>query len=598
MNVPLDRRFEVFIGSPFHGLKAVREALRDAILHAGHFPCGTELWAASPDPTLDVILGYLDRCDIHMLVLGANYGSMVPKEQSPDAAKKGLSFTEWEYEESIKSRRPVIAFLQDSKEVKLARKKQNSKEPRGAYDRFRNRVEAARVVVYFSGRAVGTMKLERDCVLALHTFRFGRPARELADRGWIRASSEEGKNLSAIRESPILQEVIERISKFDVLARRMNEQPIAKRTMARHFWAHMQRRVRDWCQAKSRDQDSNLDKRPMQIFFESGSTIVYLAKRFEEYILGGAGIHENWRIRTNNILCLLQFDLFTTNDARSFPDGKPDPEDKYGAIFPASWGVLERPPHRGPTPASTSEEAAIQTASTSLNEGGTPCTFIFAAASGWDVDHKYLEFRGPHVGSYKNKLFKRILLESDNPVVIFIDAVKFGSPRGDGCYTVFGRSSPLATWLKNKPIALCIGWEGATASLDPKSMNALRFSETNRDRKPDPDQILGHLVWIRKEIMKQQLGFDTEYFCQDECQPGGLWAGAFLLGNTRFCKEVPVISGISLPCLDEARDLGVGPLRAAKEKEQKKRRERTKGTLESAGRPVSSSGRKRRTRKI
>ncbi len=547
MNNQLDRRFEVFIGSPFHGLKEVREALRDAILRAGHFPCGTELWAASPDPTLDVILSYLDQCDIHVLVLGATYGSLVPKEQSPEAAKKKLSFTEWEYEESLKARRPVIAFLLNSDEVKRERKKRKliAKEPRGAYTKFRNRVEAARIVVYFSLEVCGAMKLERDCVLALHTFRYGRAARELLNHGWIRASSSEGKNLSAIRDSPILQGVIERISKFDVLARRMNEQPIAKRTMARHFWAHMQRRVRDWCQANSCDQEAKMDERPMQIFFESGSTIVYLAKRFEEYILGGAGIHENWRVRTNNILSLLQFDLFTPNDARSFPDGKPDPEDKYGAIFPASWGVLERPPHCTPTSVSGSEQLAIKTASKSLNDDGKPRTFIFAAASGWDVNSQNEEFRGPHVGSYKNKLFKRVLLESSNPAVIFIDAIKFGSPRGDACYAVFGPKSPLTKWLKNKPIALCIGWEGAASPKTSTPAKPFRSLETPQKITPSPEQMRGHLIWIREEIKKQKLGFETEYFNQEEPESNGLWTGAFLIGNKRFSEEIPLYSNQS-----------------------------------------------------
>lgn len=550
MNFPLvnhhsAHRFEIFIGSPFNYLEKVREGLRDAILRAGHFPCGTELWAATPDPTIDVILSYLDGCDIHVLVLGAFYGSLVPDEQSPEAAKRKLSFTEWEYEESLKARRPVIAFLQNYTEVDAARQSRINKlrvanEPEDAYNKFRHRLETARVVVYFSISEVGAMKLERDCVLALHAFRFGRPARELMNRGWIRASSTEGKNLSAIRESPILQEVIDRISKFDVLARRMNEQPLAKKTMARHFWAQMQRRVRDWCQAKSMDRSLEKSGRPMQIFFESGSTIVYLAKRFEEYILGGAGLHENWRIRTNNILCLLQFDLFTTSDARSFPDGKPDPEDKYGAIFPAAWGILERPPHSTPTPASGEEKEAICKTLKSLNDDGVPHTFIFAAASGWDVDRDPEEFRGPHVGSYKNKLFKRVLLESGNPVVIFIDAIKFGSPRGPGCYAVFGPNAPLRKWLNKNPIALCIGWEGAADPALADSIGPARFLEQANHNPPNPEQMRGHLIWLQNEMAKQSLGFDFRYFWQEEPQSDGLWAGALLIGNRRFAEQVPV----------------------------------------------------------
>lgn len=542
------RRYEVFIGSPFHGLKEVRESLRDAILRAGHFPCGTELWAASPYPTTDVILSYLNLCDIHLLVLGATYGSIVTDAESPEAAKRQISFTEWEFEESLRASRPVIAFImhEDASESLRSHrfKKKVAQEPSGAYERFRKRLQDKRLYMYFEDTKEGRMALERDCVIGLHTFGSGRLARDLANRGWIRASSAEGKNLSAIRESPILQEVIDRISKFDVLARRMNEQPTAKRMMAWLFWAHMQRRVRDWCQEHSRNTKLKRDDRPMQVFFESGSTIVYLAKRFEEYIVGCAGRHEDWRIRTNNIVCLLQFDLFTPNDARCYPDGKPDPEDKYGAIFPAPWGILERPPHSKPTGASDPEKRAVKAALASFNaEDGAPRTFVFAAASGWDTDHKYREFRGPHVGSYKNKLFKRVLFDAGSPVVIFIDAVKFGSPRGKQCYSVFGSDPSLKGWLAKRPIALCIGWEAAAAPGKQGTTDAVRFEPTEAEPKPSRDSLRKHLQWIRSEITRLDLGFDMNslYFDHEE-PPGGddSWAGAFMVGNKCFLSEVPV----------------------------------------------------------
>ena len=540
-----DRRFEVFIGSPFCELKKVRDALRDAILWAGHFPCGTELWVAKPDPTLDGILSYLDNCDIHILILGATYGSLIPKDQLAIRNEGVCSFTEWEYDESTKALRPVIAFLLNETEVKERRANAKAGRVEGealeaekAYDKFRKKLEEARIVRYFSMKNGGVSTLERDCNLALQEFLHGRSSVKLLERGYIRANSNEGRNLLAIRESPMLQDVIERISKFDVLARRMNEQPNAKRTMARCFWFQMQRRVRDWCQVNSRDQKLALEKRPMQIFFESGSTIVYLSKGFEQYILGRAGIHENWHIRTNNILCLLQFDLFTCNNARSFPDGKPDPEDKYGAIFPAEWGVLERPPHRDPAPVCNSENRAIRIALKSLNDEGKPCSFIFAAASGWDVEGVPEDFRGPHVGSYKNKLFKRVLLESGNPIVIFIDAIKFGSPRGPGCYTVFGPQAPLTKWLRMRPIALCVGWEGANGPVAESTVEAARFSGTANGEKPKAEDIPRHLRWVRKQA--ESLGFDVEYFCQEEQDSGGLWSGAFLIGNNCFSKTVPV----------------------------------------------------------
>lgn len=553
MKNSFDRRYEVFIGSPFTDLREIRQELLLTVLRAGHFPCGTELWAASPEPTTDVIKSYLDRCDIHVLVVGFRYGSMVNEENASGLIAREISYTEWEFDRSVEARRPVLVFLLDEKTAKEKRSVLTDDDPEHKSDanywKFRVKLKLHRLIVHFDINECTAPRLALQCLFALQRLIDHGGAQLRPEQGWIRAGSEDGRNLQAIHESNILHRVIEHIGRFNVLAKRMNEQADAKRTMARHFWDQMQGRIREWCRSKSRDMDTKtpLHRHSMQVFFESGSTLIFLAQRFEAQLLHESGIQENWRIRTNNILCLLLFDLFTPNDAHCFPNGKPDPEDRYGAIFPGAWSVLERPPHRDPTPPSKSEKEAIRSTRQALNDDGQPRTFILATASGWDVERTPKEYRGPHVGSYKNKIFKRVLFESGNPVVVFMDAAKFGQSHGQDCYAVFGPGAPVATWLNEFPIAICIGWEGAKTSInlsggdgDQDQLKPTRFVQAQKDAMPSSLQMSEHLLWIRERIKTDKLGFDTQYFFREEKSPlTGLWMGAFLLGNKLFSQQVP-----------------------------------------------------------
>src|SRR5437764_1333868 len=88
-----DLKLGIFIGSTRKDLSKARQAVIDAVLSAGHIPSGMELWAAGHIPTLDAIEKHLRICDVHIIILGCRYGSMV---------KDGISFTEWEYNQSKK----------------------------------------------------------------------------------------------------------------------------------------------------------------------------------------------------------------------------------------------------------------------------------------------------------------------------------------------------------------------------------------------------------------------------------------------------------------------------------------------------------------
>ena len=333
------------------------------------------------------IVGYLDFCDIHVLIVGHRYGSLAPAEPGSEA----ISFTHWEYNRSIEAGRPTIVFSLSEDVIKAKREegrkdamRRRAKElgkPANElpelegefgtvieekFRQFRLGLQNAHLRVTFPDTDTGYAHLFGQCIAALS--RLTAPDVMPASSGWIRANSSEGKTLRAIDGNPFLKRVTDQIRQFETLGERVEENKMAKQAMARHFWFYMQSRIRVW---KGNKQDGS------NLFFESGSSLAYVGQEFETAVLDEAGVPESWHIRTNNIICLLQFDLNSVHDARCFPNGKPDPRDKYGAIFPKKWGALHREPPRFPRKLSLGEKRAIDEIQKAFSTDGP--TIVLAA---------------------------------------------------------------------------------------------------------------------------------------------------------------------------------------------------------------------------
>ena len=99
------------------------------------------------------------------------------------------------------------------------------------------------------------------------------------------------------------------------------------------------------------------------------------------------------------------------------------------------------------------------------------------AASGIDTINP--KFPGPHVGSYYNKLFKKAVLESECPKVIFLDENKLiDKPFISGdCYSVCdeGGASTWGNILNNKPIAIAIACYADNKEKVEKTLKQLKF---------------------------------------------------------------------------------------------------------------------------
>jgi hypothetical protein len=227
------------------------------------------------------------------------------------------------------------------------------------------------------------------------------------------------------------------------LTKRVESEHDAKEAMGHLFWQIMYGRIRR--------------HRYFDIFFESGSTLAYVSEAFEHKArLTGSDNEKEWSITTNNALTLLQLLLHANMTTNPLPPAPP--EDYYGAMF--GRGMLHEPQTHPTIPRRlyASEKNAIAEAANLLKQGIQRRLFL-ATASGLDLRHPAVQFRGPHVGSHANMLFKRAIFETGQPVVLFFTEKKIDFAFEIGkCYPVFG---PDRTWLSilaKYPLAICIGY--------------------------------------------------------------------------------------------------------------------------------------------
>jgi len=501
-------KLSVFVGSPKKGLEKERQAIIQAILEAGHIPDGMELWAADARPTLKTIAEKLRMCDVHIVMLGPNYGQMLDNDV--------ISFTEWEYKQSRDAKRPVISFLLEREVFEAVWKKSappdNVKE---AYLKLWEELRSKSVCKLYHSTEMP--KIDRDVLNALNQVIDSSQLKPLA--GWIRAESKAAKLTAALQDNPFLMRVMDRVVRFRTTGGRLEKERNAKKAAAEMFWDTMMNEI-----ARAGY---------MGIFLESGSSLAYVSEALESRLERQQG----WKIATNNALSLLQLMLFTDGEIRRNPSVAPDPEDPYGAIFTSKCKQAYEEPQGKPRALYQKEKDAISEI-ISLLKPGDDKQIILATASGWDTAHKVAAFHGPHVGSHANMLFKRAIFMTGEPVVLFLSRHKVDpkfreaafKSRTDSekpevgmryCYPVFGEELPLEKALVDTPLALCIGYEH-------------EIDEPDTDIRQIGEQLKSV---IRPELEKA--GFELEYAAKEFVREDGSQAGAIMVANEKFRHLFP-----------------------------------------------------------
>lgn len=438
------RKFSVFISSTFVDMREVRAAFIDATLRCGHIPIGMEFFLPGPQRDTEIIKAEIESADIFVIIVGARFGSLVKKRE--------VSFLSFEYELAKQLHKPILAFLLAPGDYEEARSSLKLEDTERLFDvelrAFRESVMRhsdghGRIVHFFR------MKQARGDLVATYEAALQQVASKLDTGGWMRAERYEelrkGVGIAdLLSANPFFGRVVKNLETFHALSARMNRQAGPKQAVAQFFlFRHLGRIINSGIR---------------RLYFESGSTIAYLSEAFIE------DDNPQWlrllfsllQIETNNILTYLTFGLNMPGSAELYPAGPPEP------VYGASLGALrslasETPPLR---PTALADEAAnhVQKIAQRFRNHYQEAGMILMTASGVEIKPNS-PFEGPHVGSYHIMLFKRALLLSKCPIVMFLDEDKLLKHPFllEKCYPVCCEAIPWKRVCRSHPIALAVG---------------------------------------------------------------------------------------------------------------------------------------------
>ncbi len=451
-----DRRFQIFISSTFEDLQEERKKAVEVVVDRGHIPVALERFSASNDTDLEVIEKAIKSCQVYLLILGHRYGEVVRGRKR--------SYVQLEYDLACKHGLLILPFILRDDEIERRRKRlrpQASRDnaERRNYDKLCKFHEKVKRMFY---QPWGPGDDFRYLV-----------GKALDDR--LRTCEKRGliweldKQIdTAVLRNTFIFDIVEELTSFRQLDARCSVEAEKKRAAASFF-----------AEAFS---DLLLSRR-VALFFESGSTLAHVARELSGPLSEAMKIEADGRpsiqISTNNFLVYLHLWLRARVPCTLFPWGPP--EDKFGASFGNLVEKHPQSPRYDLKGLSTDEEKEIEKARHPLTQERSP-GLLLCSTSGLQLSKNHrVVFRpedrsgltaterrrieiqvgkcyGPHVGSYHNKLFKRLLFDAGIPLVLFLTEDKIDCEIVVGkCHFVLDGRLSWSDFCSQRPVAFCVG---------------------------------------------------------------------------------------------------------------------------------------------
>jgi len=236
-----------------------------------------------------------------------------------------------------------------------------------------------------------------------------------------------------------------------------------------------------------------------RLFFESGSAVAFLSEALAGRLDQVAFAQWGAQIESNNVISYMEFILSQFGNASLYPSGPP--ERKYGGTFGELANLSV--PAEGDHPITGRAYEWMCHVRDHFAEQYTDLGIIFGAFSGIDL-RRGSEKLGPHVGSYHNMLFKRALLESGAPLVVFLDEDKFTPTFTNGqCFCVCDEEFSWPYACRNVPLAIVCAFrseERAREVLTELEYFGLDHPEKGRlGEAPWPVIASNDLFWRRRQ---------------------------------------------------------------------------------------------------
>jgi len=134
--------WRIFVSSTKEDLIPYREAVETVLTGMEHIPLGMEYFVSSPDSPIDVCLATVRRSQLYIVIVGMRYGSI--EEGS------GKSFTELEYDEAVKNKIPVLAFIIDEEQCPILPKFVDFGEKAEKLKQFKAKLNSSYLVSRFA----------------------------------------------------------------------------------------------------------------------------------------------------------------------------------------------------------------------------------------------------------------------------------------------------------------------------------------------------------------------------------------------------------------------------------------------------------------
>jgi hypothetical protein len=449
-----ETKHEVFISSPWKRMEEIRMALISATSENGQIPCAMEYFSNSGDSSSNINKAekFIRRSDIFALVLGPYYGTKL---------SNGVSFTEQEYKFAKEHNKPMIVLMLSRTKAQELRDRPDNEDRKHdeEYWNFRKPFDDPSFPKSVFSDMDNVADIKHKYLIDLNKRIIGLNEKG----GWKKPNSE------------LMSEIISSLNSYETLGERTRKDSELKVAIARIF-------IQEYL-------PTLIARNYRKFFFESGSSIAFVAKEFVDYYkecynYEWTSSSEKLVIETNNVLAYEYFLLRQKRDKLCiYPEGIP--RDKYGA----SYGDLERYigckwhlfPDRKQKFSITKyieENPNIKEQLKKITEkfdkdytdkNGSVKGMVFMAASGLG-ESEYMP-KGPHVKSFINMLFKNSILSSKCPTVLFLDQTKYYSNlegRYSACDDIFAwkdvckgniNESPLRGSKNDekKPFAIAFG---------------------------------------------------------------------------------------------------------------------------------------------
>lgn len=141
----MDRLFTTFVSSTFKDLKDERQRIVSVLLGHQCVPFGMEFFPSTGESQWPIITASIDAADFCVFIVAGRYGTISDDGET--------SWTQREFREAVRLKKPIVALLHGAPEDLPVRKSEDSERGRQRLQRFRQELEKQTVCRYYETEA-------------------------------------------------------------------------------------------------------------------------------------------------------------------------------------------------------------------------------------------------------------------------------------------------------------------------------------------------------------------------------------------------------------------------------------------------------------